>query len=88
MAADAQDLQGFKDRLLSTDGEFRQLVQEHHDLDERINQFSRLAFLSEQQQFEESAPKKKKLALKDRIEGILRGRPGDAGVAGIPAPAH
>ena len=85
MAADAQDLQDLKKQLLSTDGEFRQMVQEHHDLDERINQFSRLAFLTEQQQFEESALKKRKLALKDRIETILRGqRPG----VPVPAPSH
>jgi uncharacterized protein YdcH (DUF465 family) len=85
MAADAQDLQDCKTKLLSTDGVFRQLVQEHHDLDQRINQFSQIAFLTEQQQFEESALKKKKLALKDRIESMLRGqRTGEP----VPASSH
>jgi uncharacterized protein YdcH (DUF465 family) len=73
MAADAQDLQDFKATLLQTNGEFRQMVTEHQTLDERINQLARLAYLTDQQQFEEISLKKRKLALKDRIEAVLRG---------------
>jgi uncharacterized protein YdcH (DUF465 family) len=58
--------------LLERHDEFRQLVSAHHDLDERIQQLSNLSYLSDQQQFEEIALKKKKLALKDRIQSILR----------------
>jgi len=63
-----------KDVLLRTDEGFRQLVSEHLRLDERIHHLSSLAHLTDQQQYEEISLKKQKLALKDRIEAILRGR--------------
>jgi uncharacterized protein YdcH (DUF465 family) len=58
--------------LLENHDEFRQLVSEHHRLDERIQQLSSLFYLTDQQQFEEISLKKRKLALKDRIESIVR----------------
>jgi uncharacterized protein YdcH (DUF465 family) len=58
--------------LLQSHEEFRQLVSEHHQLDERIQQLSSLSYLTGQQQFEEASLKKKKLALKDRMQSILR----------------
>ena len=61
-----------KDVLLRTDETFRELVSEHHRLDERIHQLSSLGHLTDQQQYERSYLKKQKLALKDRIEAILR----------------
>ena len=53
------------------------MVSEHHDLDERIRHLTSLSYLTDQQQFEEIALKKRKLALKDRIEAIMRSRYGD-----------
>jgi uncharacterized protein YdcH (DUF465 family) len=58
--------------LLEHHEEFRQLVSEHHRLDERIQDLSRSSYLTDQQQFEEVSLKKQKLALKDRIEHIVR----------------
>ena len=75
--ADAQ-LPGDNDpkaALLRTDQDFRQLVSEHHALDQRIQHLSALGYLTDQQRYEEVSLKKRKLALKDRIEAILRGRP-------------
>jgi uncharacterized protein YdcH (DUF465 family) len=66
-----------KDVLLRTDETFRQLVTEHHVLDERIRQLSTLVHLTDQQQYEEASLKKQKLALKDRIEAMMRGRPAE-----------
>ena len=66
-----------KASLLQTDEAFRQLVSEHHDLDERIRHLSDLAYLTDQQRYEAASMKKRKLALKDRIEAMLRSR--DAG---------
>jgi uncharacterized protein YdcH (DUF465 family) len=66
-----------KASLLRTDEAFRQLVSEHHDLDERIRHLSTLSYLSDQQQYEAASMKKRKLALKDRIEAMVRAR--DAG---------
>ena len=63
-----------KDSLLRTNEAFRQLVTEHQALDERIRQLATLPFLTDQQHYEEISLKKKKLALKDRIEAIMRGR--------------
>ena len=60
--------------LLQQDETFRQLVSEHHALDEQIRHLSALAYLTDRQQFEEIALKKRKLALKDRIESIVRTR--------------
>ncbi len=59
--------------LLRNDETFRQLVADHQALDEQIHRLSELSHLTDQQQIEESALKKKKLALKDRIAGIIRG---------------
>jgi uncharacterized protein YdcH (DUF465 family) len=75
--ADAQLPEGkndVKDGLLRTDQDFRQLVSEHHALDERIRHLSTLTYLSDQQRYEQTSLKKQKLALKDRIEAIVRGR--------------
>jgi uncharacterized protein YdcH (DUF465 family) len=60
--------------LLRTDETFRQLVSEHHALDEQIRFLSSFAYLTEQQQYQEISLKKRKLALKDRIEAIVHGR--------------
>jgi uncharacterized protein YdcH (DUF465 family) len=61
-----------KDVLLRTNEDFRQLASEHHELDERIQQLARLAYLTDQQQYEEISLKKRKLALKDRMAEIMR----------------
>lgn len=52
--------------------DLQQLVAEHHDLDERIHHLSTLSYLTEQQQYEATQLKKRKLALKDRIEAARR----------------
>lgn len=71
---DAQDshLNGVRSSLLERDDEFRKLVAEHHTLDEQLRHLSSAAYLSDQQQVEETILKKHKLALKDRIESIVR----------------
>jgi len=65
-----------KASLLQTDDAFRQLVSEHQELDQRIRHLSQVAYLTDQQQFEEASLKKRKLALKDRIEAMVRARHG------------
>jgi len=60
--------------LLQQDEAFRQLVSEHHALDEQIRHLSALSYLTDRQQYEETSLKKRKLALKDRIESIVRTR--------------
>jgi uncharacterized protein YdcH (DUF465 family) len=58
--------------LLRTDEAFRQLVTEHQALDEKIRHLATFSYLTDQQQFEETALKKQKLVLKDRIEAAMR----------------
>jgi uncharacterized protein YdcH (DUF465 family) len=72
--ADAQlrlDDDGNAAALRTTD-ELQRLVAEHQELDEHIHRLSKLSYLSDQQQYEASQLKKRKLALKDRIQGLLR----------------
>jgi uncharacterized protein YdcH (DUF465 family) len=71
--ADAQlRLDDTKGNALRGSDELQQLVAEHHQLDERIHDLSTSAYLTDQQQYEEIQLKKRKLALKDRIESLLR----------------
>lgn len=62
-----------KDHLLSTDGEFRRLVEQHHSYDEQLAKLSSKPFLSEEEKLLKTVLKKKKLALKDQMHAkILR----------------
>ena len=58
--------------LLQTDEEFNQLAAQHHQLEDRLHELTAKHYLSEPEQVEESTLKKRKLALKDRMEMILR----------------
>ncbi len=69
---------GANDVFLRDDDGFRRLVSEHHALDVQIQQLSTLTYLTEQEQVRESDLKKRKLALKDRIEAMTRGHHGPA----------
>ena len=74
--ADAQlRLDDTKGDALRGGDELQQLVAEHHELDARIHNLSTSSYLTNQQQFEEVQLKKRKLALKDRIEVLMRGGP-------------
>ena len=61
-----------KNLLLQSDQQFRQLAEQHHQLDDRLHQLIEKHYLSETEQVEEVTLKKKKLALKDQMESILR----------------
>jgi uncharacterized protein len=69
MATHSEELKEF---LLRTDDEFRQLTSEHSELEDRLHELAAKPYLSEPEQVEEVTLKKKKLALKDRMENILR----------------
>ncbi len=64
--------QDIKSWLFQTDEEFHRLVDQHHELDNRLHQLIDKPFLSEPEQLEEVTIKKRKLQLKDRMEFILR----------------
>ena len=68
-AADAQDV---KNLLLQNDDQFRQLADQHHQLDHRLHELSEKHYLSTSEQLEEVTLKKRKLAVKDRMEEMAR----------------
>ena len=68
-AAEAQEVKNF---LLASDPQFRTLAEQHHELDDRLHQLIDKHYLSATEQVEEINLKKKKLALKDQMESILR----------------
>ena len=60
-----------KDYLLSTDEEFRKLVEQHHSYDEQLDKLTHKPFLSEEEKLLETVLKKKKLALKDQMQSKI-----------------
>ena len=69
-AAEAQEV---KNLLLQQNDNFRQLAEQHSQLDRRLHELTDKHYLSDTEQFEEVTLKKRKLALKDRMEEIARG---------------
>ena len=68
-AAEAQDV---KHLLLNNNDQYRQLAEQHHQLDNRLHELSDKHYLSPTEQIEEVNLKKRKLALKDRMAAIAR----------------
>ena len=66
------DVSELKTRLLQSDEEFRSLATQHHELEERLHNLSSKSYLSDTEQVEEVTLKKKKLALKDQMESMVR----------------
>ena len=64
--------QAAKSLLLQHDDRYRQLDTEHHQLDDRLHQLTGKPYLSTSEQLEEVTLKKRKLALKDLMEGMAR----------------
>jgi uncharacterized protein YdcH (DUF465 family) len=68
----AAETQEVKTLLLDSDQQFRQLAEQHHQLDDRLHQLHEKHYLSEPEQLEQVTLKKRKLALKDQMETIVR----------------
>lgn len=66
------ETQAAKSLLLQTDDRYRQLKTEHHELDHRLHQLTEKTYRSTSEQLEEVTLKKRKLALKDLMEGMAR----------------
>jgi len=64
-AAEAQEV---KSLLLRSNDLYRQLSEQHHELDDRLHQLTELPYLTDSEQLEEVTLKKRKLALKDQME--------------------
>ena len=67
--AEAQEV---KNLLLHNDPTYRNLAERHHQLDDRLHQFTQRYYLTDSEQVEEVTLKKMKLALKDQMERRAR----------------
>jgi hypothetical protein len=67
-----------RDDLLNGNEEYRQLEQQHHAYESRLNLLLEKAVLNDDEQVEEVTLKKKKLQLKDRMQEIARQARGSA----------
>jgi len=61
-----------RDQLLTSNDEFRRLVQEHSQYSQRLDALTQKRYLSEDEKLEEVRLKKLKLRLKDQMESIER----------------
>ena len=68
----AEEAQSVRGLLLQHDDGYRQLVEQHNELDHRLHQLTDKPYLSTSEQIEEATLKKRKLALKDRMEEMAR----------------
>ena len=66
--AETQEVKHF---LLQSHDQYRDLAERHHALDDRLHELTDKPHLSDSEQFEETTIKKRKLALKDRMEQIV-----------------
>jgi uncharacterized protein YdcH (DUF465 family) len=66
--AEAQEV---KHLLLQSHDQYRELAERHHALDDRLHELTERPHLSDSEQIEEVTLKKRKLALKDRMEQIV-----------------
>ena len=61
-----------RQNLLENSQDFRQLADQHQELDDRITELSARLYRSDTDVVEEATLKKRKLQLKDQMEVILR----------------
>jgi uncharacterized protein YdcH (DUF465 family) len=69
---EAKDRRQTIQELIKTNFEFKQLYKEHETLEDRLDQISKLKFVSEDDETKKKELQKKKLLGRDRMEEILR----------------
>ena len=67
-----QEPVSLSDDPLRRDEEYVQLEVQHHEYESRLSELAEKAVLTDDEQFEETTLKKKKLQIKDRMQAIAR----------------
>jgi len=60
-----------RDELLKNSQQFRELVNQHEEHEKRLSELQHLSFPSDEEQSEETALKRQKLAIKDEIYAMM-----------------
>ena len=60
-----------KDYLMENDQRFKELASEHQQFEQQLQTYSGKAFLTPDEQMQETMIKKKKLALKDQMQLLI-----------------
>lgn len=60
-----------RDELIKSNQAFRELVHQHQNYEQRLNELADLTYPSDDEQVEESTLKKKKLLVKDEIYAMM-----------------
>jgi uncharacterized protein YdcH (DUF465 family) len=66
------DLSDIRERLAEEDPNFRRLHLKHQEYEKRLEELQSSKFLTEEEKIEEVTIKKQKLALKDKMQEIIR----------------
>lgn len=61
-----------RERLAESDPEFRRLLTHHQEFEARLQELQSQKYLTEEERLEEVNIKKRKLALKDQMEALVR----------------
>ena len=61
------------EQLTAGNPEFRRLMEEHHQYEQRLEEFNQLRYLTSEQEIEKKRIQKLKLMGKDRMAEILKG---------------
>ena len=64
-------LEELRAHLMATNEDFRRLAQQHSDYAQKLDALESQPHLTDQEQIEETRPKKLKLRLKDQMEAII-----------------
>ena len=67
-----QEPVSLSDTSLRQDEEYARLEVQHHEYESRLSELAEKAVLSDEEQFEETTLKKKKLQIKDRMQAIAQ----------------
>lgn len=61
-----------RDELIRSNSAFRDLVHQHQDFEQRLNELAHLTYPNDDEQLEEITLKKKKLLIKDEIYSMMQ----------------